>query len=703
MRFKIIYLLLLMPFAFLKAQVLFSDDFSTLNLQNDVQVIGSKTISTTYTTAPSAYTLIEDGYKNNVGTSNSPNRPFNVASLKTTGWAVLYNSAENDTFLVSTSWLDTSVAVKRFIVSPVINNITANTVLSWEAMSPDVNFPEGYEVYVTTNTTGTLNANSFLLSDRVFYLADGNTAGAGEKGVWTKRGISLSQYAGQNVRVAFKNISQNMYQLWLDNIRVEDNANQYDAEISEGQGVYRYNTINTNGNINCRITNRGRSGINSVSLNYQIQGITNYQQAFGLSQIIPIHGNNDFTFNVPYNISVPGYYPVKIWVNYVNGFADQNNSNDTLYTSLSIMTSPPAKNVMVEQFLSAFDGYSPDGQDKLTSLVSSSVVAVNIHDGDSLKNSSVTDVISAYRKKTTTAVIDRNYFNDITSVPVERAAYSSRINQRKAAVVPVSVAINNKSYSSSTRELTFSVQASFASEVKGDYRINAYITENNVFGLGSDTSYNGWNQLSFMYNVPFSAYYQKGYYLASAGGYVLKAFEYKHQNVLDTALDGSFGAAGIIPTNGGTVNQSFGKAYTYTVPVAAGGVFRYNPDNMYIVAFVSEYNANKNKRTVLNCYQAKVTAGAEMVTVQELKSQANFILYPNPTSGLTHVLIPEGSFKNKVKITLIDITGKEVYVNSTDMRFGLLDLNLYHLENGSYFIHLTDGESSRTQKLILVK
>lgn len=702
MKLRILFFALLMPLVSLKAQVLYSDNFSTLSLQNDVQVMGSKTITTTYTTA-SAYTLIDDGYKNNVGTANSPNRPFNVTSLKTTGWAVLYNSTENDTFLVSTSWLDTSVAVKRFIVTPVINNITANTVLSWEAMSPDVNFPEGYEVYITTNTTGTLNSNSFLLSDRVFYLADGNTPGAGEKSTWTKRGVSLSQYAGQNIRVAFKNISQNMYQLWLDNIKVEDIANQFDGEISEGQGVYRYNTVNTNGNISCRITNKGRTSINSVSLNYKIEGITNYQQAFGLAQIIPIYGSNDFTFNVPYNISTPGYYPVKIWVNYINGNADQNNSNDTLFTSLSIMATAPSKKVMVEQFLSTFDGYSPDGQDKLAALTSGSVIAVNIHDGDSLKNASVNGVISTYRNKTTTAVIDRNYFNDIATIPVERAAYASRINQRKAAIVPVSVSVLNKFYNTSTRELTFSVQANFAAEVKGDYRINAYITENNVFGLGSDTTYNGWNQLSFMYNVPFSAYYQKGYYLSSAGGYVLKAFEYKHQNVLDTALDGSFGAAGVIPVNGGTQNQAFSKAYTYTVPVAAGGVFRYNPDNMYIVAFVSEYDANKNKRTVLNCYQEKITSNSEMVSVKELKSLANFQLYPNPSSGLTNILVPEGSFRNQVKISIIDITGKEVYINSTEMRFGLIQLNLYGLENGSYFINLSDGESSRTQKLILVK
>ena len=108
-----------------KSQILFSNSFGNLTLQNNIQVIGSKTITTTYTTAPTGYNLIDDGFKNNIGTTNSPNQPFNVTSLKTTGWAVGYNSIEADTFLVTTSWLDTSAATKRFIITPVINSISA--------------------------------------------------------------------------------------------------------------------------------------------------------------------------------------------------------------------------------------------------------------------------------------------------------------------------------------------------------------------------------------------------------------------------------------------------------------------------------------------------------------------------------------------------------------------------------------------------
>lgn len=689
----------------IQAQILFSDKFNLLTLQTDVQVVGSKTTTTTFTTAPVGYDLVEDGYKNNVGTTNGPNKPFNVTALKTKGWAVLYSQVEKDTFLVTTSWLDTNAATKRFIITPVINNITANSVLSWEAKSPDPNFPEGYEVYITTNASGSLTASSFNIADRVFNISDGNTIGGGEKTVWTKRGVSLAAYAGQNIRIAFKNISQNMYQLWLDDIKVENITNGLDVALSEGQGIYKYNKVNTNGNINCRATNSGTATISALTLNYSIKGPANYNytQAFSFSQALTPYAFSDLTFNLPYNIPTAGFYNVKIWVSFVNGFGDQNTSNDTIYSSLSIMSAPPVKNVLVEQFLSAFDGNSLDGQDKLSALTASNVIAVNIHAGDSLENTSASGVINAYRKNTTTAMFDRNYFNDASAITFDRPAYTTRLNQRKSALVPASVTITSKSYNSSTRELTFTVQANFVSETQGDYRLNAYITENNVSGNGSDTTLNGWNQLSFMYNVPFSQYYQQGYYLPSANGHLLKAWQYRHQNVLDTMLDGSFGAAGVIPSTGGTLNQNFTKVYTYTVPNVSAGVAKHNPDNLYIVATVSEFNSNVNKRTVLNCYQEKVTAGTEVISVNELINDARFALYPNPASSVVNVLVPENSFSNTITISITDILGKVVYRQNSQMRFGLIQLNLYDLSNGAYFINLHDGSSSRTQKLIISK
>ena len=206
-----------------------------------------------------------------------------------------------------------------------------------------------------------------------------------------------------------------------------------------------------------------------------------------------------------------------------------------------------------------------------------------------------------------------------------------------------------------------------------------------------------------MYNVPFSQYYQQGYYLASANGHVLKAWQYRHQSVLDTMLDGSFGASGIIPSTGGTLNQNFTKVYTYTVPTVSAGVAKHHPDNLYIVATVSEFNADVNKRSVLNCYQEKATAGTEVISVNELVNNARFALYPNPATSLVNVLVPENSFSNTVTITITDILGKVVYNQNAQMRFGLIQLNLFDFQNGAYFVNLSDGLYSRTQKLIISK
>lgn len=687
-----------------KSQILFSNSFGNLTLQNDVQVIGSKTITTTYTTAPASYTLIEDGFKNNVGSTNSPNQPFNVTALKTTGWAVGYNTNEADTFLVSTSWLDTTVAVKRFIVSPVINSLTANSVLSWYAKSPDPNFLEGYEVYVTTNTTGTLTSADFTTANRIFYLADGSTAGQGEKSIWTKHGLSLSGYAGQNVRIAFKNISLNKFQLWIDDIVVENISNSTDAEISSSPSFYNYNTANTNAAVFCKITNKGNANIASIKLNYQIPGYLMQTQIFSLSTVLTPYAIGDFTFSIPYNISTPGYYKLKLSVNDVNGATDQNVSNDTLNTYICIVTSVPAKNTLAEQFLSAYDGYSPDGQEKLKVLTSNSVIAVNIHDVDSLTTPTISSLISTYRKTTSTAMIDRTYFTDVNSVPVARTSYSNHINQRKSVIVPVSVSISNKNYDSATRVLNFTVSATFVGEVRGDYRMNAYLTENNVYGPVMDTSYNGWNQLSFMYNVPFSPYFQMGYYLSAQNGYLLNAKQYKHQNVLDVAFDGAFGLVGTIPSTGGTQGQTYTKAYSYTVPVTPAGQFRYTPENMYLVAYVSEFDADQNKRTVLNCTQDKMIAKSEaLVSVKELDFASEFILYPNPSYGITNILISENSFKKQVNISVIDILGKEVYNQNSGMSFGLIQINLNHLNNGTYFMVVSDGNTKAAKKLVIVK
>jgi hypothetical protein len=703
--------IVLFPFvSLLNAQVLFNDPFSTLSLQTYTTTASL----TSYTNVGAGYNVINDTLKNNIGNFYAPNKPFNVPGFKTTDWAVLYNPIENDTFLVSTSWLDTSLAVSRYVVTPMINNIAANTILSWDAKAPDPNFRDGYEVYVT-NKTGTLTAADISISDKLFSISDGNTVGGGENSTWTRRSVSLGMYAGQNLRMVFKNISLNMYQLWVDNITVQNLPNALDGAISQVTPAYKYNTVNNPGVLNCRITSEGYAPINNVTLNYAITGFGNQTEAFSTSQPLNTYAVNDFTFTVPYSINTAGYYKVKLWISSVNGSPDSNPTNDTIVNYLSIMNAAPLKNVLVEQFMSTKDGYGPDASQKLDSAVfhlssgTSSVIAVNIHENDSMQTASTASLISTYRKKSSSALIDRVYYPDINSVPIERTAYSTRGVLRQSAVVPVKVSIANKNYNSFTNVLSFTIQADFVAEVKGDYRFNAYLIENFVYGpptgtmlpMASDTSNNGWNQLNYMYNIPWSTWYHTGSFSPPDNAFVLIPSQYKHRWVLDAALDGSFGASGgPIPTTGGTSGQTYTKAYTYTVPVSASG-FRYNIDNMYVVGYVAEYDPDKNQRNVLNCVREKITLIPEFIQNQNKNDNQLFSIYPNPTSGWLNILIPGNNFKTKPLIKVSDMTGKEVYRSVAELYFGIVQIRLDHLAKGAYTISLETGETKSVQKLLI--
>lgn len=698
---KKLALLLFSISCFIKGQILFSDSYGTYTLNTYTTNLSS----TNYANVNSNYILLNDGFKNKPGYAAAPNKPFHVPELKTTGWAVVYNPLENDTFLVSTSWIDTSASlnVNRFVITPVINNISAGSVLSWMAMSPDAAYPDGYEVYVTTNTTGIPDANSFSGNDRLFAIEDGNTTGGGEKNNWVKRGVSLAAYAGQNIKIAFRNASKNMYQLWIDDVVIENVSKAHDAGLANAN-IYKYNTIGTNGTVSCKVLNQGYSNISSITLNYSVNGGVPQSQSFNLSEPLTPYASTTLDFATPYNINTPGYHKLKIWVSTVNGNADQNNNNDSLQSFLTIMATVPQKTVLAEQFLGTDDGYSCESQDKLNALSSNSVITVNIHYNDSMHLASVNNLFTLYRKTNSTALIDRTYFNDINSVAVQKKDYADRINQKKSVVVPASVSIINKSYDSFSRNIIFTVKADFFGEVKGDYRINAYLTENNVYGPINDTLFNGWNPLNYLHSVPWSDYYLKGYYDPNQTSYVLSPKEFMHQKVLSSAPDGPFGVGGTIPTNGGTQGMSYTKTYTITLPYATNGAFRYNPENIYVVGFVTEYSINKNSRTILNATQSKLMDGSEIVGIKEAyTNDSGFLMYPNPTSGNLALFIPEKNAVKQANITVNDLLGKNVYTQAISLPYGLTYVNLNHLPEGVYSVIIETEKAKHLQKLIITR
>ena len=358
-------------------------------------------------------------------------------------------------------------------------------------------------------------------------------------------------------------------------------------------------------------------------------------------------------------------------------------------------------NQNIQEIKQIIKGDCTDAQEKVLALQNDSVIIVNVHDLDSLKETNSIGILNAYKKNTATAMIDRTYFSGPESVSVTRPYYNNLVAKQLKTVTPASVSIINKTYNSVTKQLSFTVKADFIGDVKGDLRLNAYLTENNVSGPSSDVSANGYNQLNNYYNVPWSPYYQLGNYSSTYSNYVLKPYQFKHHNTLVYSFDGSFGNPGLIPTNGGTQGQSYQKTYTLTVPTPTNSANLYNSDNLYIVAFLAEYNSNQNNRNVLNVAKQKITPNSEILGLQEQQGNSFISLFPNPSNGNMYINSPKSL--NTYEIKAIDIMGRCVFIETLNQVGNQAQLDLSALNNGVYFLSISSENGNFIEKVIIQK
>ena len=689
---KILYLFLFsLSFVQGFSQVIYSERFNTLSLTT-----GTNNASQTYLYAdvPTGMFSINNG--DLIADTLSGNFPFRANGQKQKAW-LSYVPASNpsDTFAVSTSWLKPTGTASAWLITPTIS-VSANSVLSWEAMAPDVNNADGYEVYISTSTAPIPLLNDFnnLIFSKV---AESNT--------WQIRGISLSSFAGQTIRIGFKNNSSDKYQLWLDDIKVENIATAFDASTI-AHTVYKYSSINSNNTISATFKNNGYTPITNLTINYKMDNGTTVSEVKVLSPALEYLESREIAFSTLYNSSVPVYNNFKIWTSSINSQADQTNSNDTISGSMTVSSSVPTKNVLVEQFTGCNYGWSPEGYTNLKSIVSTNtnVIVASIHDGDNMSTTNGDVLISDVNPEFPSALVDRYYFPTNKKTIINSVNWNNYIVQRLAMKVPATVTITNISYNSTTNQIDATVSSTFVGDVKGDYRINLYIKENNVYGPLNDSTDNLWNQHNALFNIPASPYYQYGNLIGSE--YVMSAASYKHQYVINDFADGAYGAAGIIPNNSSTIGQTYSKNYSYTLPTATGGEFRYNADNIYLIATVSEHDSALNEKIILNAAEVKLTANAEvLVGVKEHEKTAiQLNVFPNPTSDICYLNF---SLKNDefVKINVYNTLGELVYIETKNVSAGNVDyvLNVNTLPSGNYSIQVSFRNNTVTKKLTIIK
>lgn len=692
---KIFYLLCITcSFNHAFSQVLYSERFNGLTLNTGTYTANGSTQTYLYTDVPTAMDTINNGHL--IADTLTGNYPFRANGQKQKAWLAYKAVNQTDTFAVSTSWLNPVGTANSWLITPTIINVGANTVLAWEAMAPDINNVDGYEVYVTTNTT---SATPVIADFTSLVFSTG-----GEKSTWEKHGLSLAAFAGLNIRIAFKNNSSDKYQLWLDDIIVENITNGFDAGAVSHE-IYKYSTIGTNNYITATFKNYGYTAISNLTINYKMDNGGIIYETEILSPSLKYLESRQFTFAVPYNAASPVYNTFAIWTSSINGQPYQPDTNDTIKGSITISSSAPAKKVLLEQYTGAWCGWCPDGYTTLNSIVSTNtnVIAASIHDSDNMSTTEGTILITDFASSFPSATIDHYYFSANGKMSIERENWNTYITQRLAMNVPASVTVT-KVYDTITRQINATVSAAFVGDVKGDYRLNLYIKENNVNGPIADSSDNGWNQHNGLYSIPSTSYYQYGNLIGSE--YVMSASSYKHQYVINHIADGVYGGAGIIPVNGPTNDSTYSKPYTYILPVASAGEFRYNADNIYLIGVLSEYNADTKSRNILNVAEVKLTSKPQIaVGVKEItKAEIQLNIFPNPTTDVCNLsyTLKENEF---VKVSVYNTLGELVYLETKNVNAGNVThtLNLSELRSGNYSVQISFKNNSITKKLTIIK
>lgn len=137
-------------------------------------------------------------------------------------------------FEVGTAWLDTPVSDGNrvacsiswyksagtsddWMVTPCIHVSSENAILSWVACAHDGEFADGYSVYISS--TGN-ECECFDTSAPLF------STGA-EGAEWVKHSVSLDDYAGRDIYLAFVNNSTDCSRLYIDDIYVGLPSNVY--------------------------------------------------------------------------------------------------------------------------------------------------------------------------------------------------------------------------------------------------------------------------------------------------------------------------------------------------------------------------------------------------------------------------------------------------------------------------------------------
>lgn len=140
---------------------------------------------------------------------NDGNTPAAQVSEFTSAWIIVADTLNSiDSVAASTSFFSPTGTANRWMITPALALGAYGNIIEWEARSQDASYPDDYMVLVSTTDN---QITSF--TDTIGWIIEENFE-------WTSRQINLSDsgYVSQTIYVAFVNITEDGFKLYIDDI-----------------------------------------------------------------------------------------------------------------------------------------------------------------------------------------------------------------------------------------------------------------------------------------------------------------------------------------------------------------------------------------------------------------------------------------------------------------------------------------------------
>lgn len=424
-----------------------------------------------------------------------------------------------------------------WLITPAVWIRADDAMFSWRAMSVNErnNHKSSYQVMIST--TGT-DPGDFMI------LPSGDIQEE-EIYKWTDHEISLVDYCGKRVHLAFVNRSTDSDVLAIDDISVCGGSGLADLKIVPEEYYIGSEEISFGG----VLTATSGEIVNSLSVSFNVGDEIFKAEYSGLN----LGMGQQFEFTIP----------EKVAVNYGDTlhFSVTSSVNGIAFDEQSLSTTPlaflPVKRIVVEEATGMWCGYCPEGTVAMHTLQErypDQFIGVAVHVNDAMQVAGYGDVMS-FPSGAPTAWIDRKiYVKDmLTPVLVDgvhtyttlmggmESLFIDRLQEQTFA--DISVAGN---ISEAADEIQTEITVSFAKRYSdADFRIILLLTEDHVWKPG---------------------YYQTNYH--SGRDESLSGFEalpamirqdYEFNHVARSVMGGYAGIKGVVPSE-----ISAGDSYSYS-------------------------------------------------------------------------------------------------------------------------------------------